>query len=215
MPEAVPTTLSNEDEQTISDILHQECFYARIGVSKNATPQQIRRGYLSRSKICHPDRLRHPRAKEAFQRLSNAYSTLSDPFNRRQYDMFGKQIDGNEQTFYDALNQVFSEFLEGHFETLMRLVDHVQSLNPDFHISKEGTRHVLSSMRDFCLWSGRCWGTVKFELITLYEIHMDIQSLSYFDVKGRFLKSGVLSRGIIALMGRLIPGGGGLMVHCL
>ncbi|TPX64410.1 hypothetical protein SpCBS45565_g05902 [Spizellomyces sp. 'palustris'] len=50
MPEAVSTTLSNEDEQIISDILHQECFYARIGVSKNATPQQIRRGYLSRSK---------------------------------------------------------------------------------------------------------------------------------------------------------------------
>lgn len=66
-------------------------------------------------------------------------------------------------------------------------------------------------MREFCLWSGKCWGAAKFEIINLYELHADIQSLSLFDIKGRLLKSGQLSRGIIALMGKIIPVGGFLV----
>ncbi|KAI9002647.1 hypothetical protein HDU85_001773 [Gaertneriomyces sp. JEL0708] len=189
------------EEAIISEILRQDCFYARIGVPRCADSRQIRHGYLLRSKVCHPDRNRlHPRAKEAFQRLSDAYQTLSDPFHRRQYDLYGKRVGGDEDTFSDAVQQVFNEFMEGHYDTLMRLVDHLQSLNPEINISKEGARTVFSSMRQFCLWSGRCWDTAKFEIITLYEIHMDLQSLSYFDISGRLWKAGQLSRGILSLL---------------
>ncbi|KAI8826035.1 uncharacterized protein EV422DRAFT_515066 [Fimicolochytrium jonesii] len=205
------TGIPPADEQIISEILSTENFYIRLGVARDAPTELVRRAYLRRSKVCHPDRQSHPLAKEAFQRLNDAYSTISDPNHRRQYDMYGKRVNGSEQTFADALQQVIDEFLEGHYDTLMSIIDHIQSLNPELRISKEGARHVLSSMRDFCLWSGKCWSALKFEIITLYEIHSDIQSLSYFDVRGRLCKAARLSKGLISLMAKIVPVGGYLI----
>ncbi|TPX57888.1 hypothetical protein PhCBS80983_g03488 [Powellomyces hirtus] len=198
---AVPADLNPEDASVIRNILANEDFYARLGVDRNATTQQIRRAYLRRSKfsVC----------------LSTAYTTLSEPLNRRQYDLFGRAVDGSEHTFADALQKVFDEFMEGQYDTLMALVDQIQSLNPELHINKEGARFVLSSMREFCLWSGKCWGAAKFELIYLYEIHLDIQALSYFDFKGRLMKTAALSKGLITLMAKMVPAGNLIMEESL
>lgn len=35
---------------------------------------------------CHPDKNSHPRAEDAFKRLSAAYNTLADDTSRRRYD---------------------------------------------------------------------------------------------------------------------------------
>ncbi|KAJ3333705.1 hypothetical protein HDU76_004851 [Blyttiomyces sp. JEL0837] len=194
-----------KDDDIIASVLKNDCLYARLGVRRDACTQEIRRGYLSRSKVCHPDRLRnHPQAKEAFQRLSSAYQTLSEPQSRQAYDLYGRQVDGNEQTFVDAISQVFSEFLAGQFDTLIRIVDYVQTLNPDVKISKEQARQIFGSMREFFLWSGDCWGAAKFEVIQLYEMQQDLRCLSYFDIAGRWRTAGQLSSGILALMGRVL-----------
>lgn len=58
--------------------------------------------------------------------LSSAYQTLSEPSSRYAYDLYGRQVDGNEQTFSDALSQVFAEFLAGHYDSLIKVVDYVQ-----------------------------------------------------------------------------------------
>ena len=66
-------------------------FYARLGVSVQATPDEIRRAYRSLARTYHPDVAHHKshskaHAEEMFKRLHEAYSTLADNALRRQYD---------------------------------------------------------------------------------------------------------------------------------
>ncbi len=62
-------------------------FYAVLGVSKDASAQEIKKAYRTQAKKYHPDR--HPddpRAEEKFKEIGEAYSVLNDEEQRRQYD---------------------------------------------------------------------------------------------------------------------------------
>ncbi|KAG7093752.1 hypothetical protein E1B28_007402 [Marasmius oreades] len=69
--------------------------YETLGVSKHATPEEIRKAYKKRALETHPDR--HPNVtlseKEAlensFRQVSNAYEVLNDPKTKREYDRHG------------------------------------------------------------------------------------------------------------------------------
>jgi hypothetical protein len=58
--------------------------YKVLGISQDATIQQIRRAYHRLAKTCHPDIV--PAEREKFQRITDAYETLSNPGRRRAYD---------------------------------------------------------------------------------------------------------------------------------
>ncbi|RPA77260.1 DnaJ-domain-containing protein [Ascobolus immersus RN42] len=66
-------------------------YYAILGIQPNATPAEIRTAYKLAALRTHPDRLAHndparaTRTRE-FQRVNDAYYTLSDPGRRREYD---------------------------------------------------------------------------------------------------------------------------------
>ncbi|KAI8854435.1 hypothetical protein BC829DRAFT_191605 [Chytridium lagenaria] len=151
----------DREKRIIEAVLVSECLYARLGVPRDAASHDVRRAYLLRSKLCHPDRLDHPKAKEACK-LSSAYQTLSDTQARQAYDLYGsKLMEVNKHLPMPFLSfpfqQVFSEFLAGHFDSLMRMLEYVQSIHPDVNISKERARQIFGSMREFILWSGDCW----------------------------------------------------------
>jgi molecular chaperone DnaJ len=70
-------------------------FYSTLGVTKNATQEEIKKAYRTLALKYHPDRNPDDKTAEAkFKELSQAYETLSNDQKRRQYDQFG-QTDGS------------------------------------------------------------------------------------------------------------------------
>lgn len=76
------------------------------------------------------------------QQLNTAYKTLST--NQRAYDMNGASVNGNEQTLDDLLSQIYQEFMNGHFESLLCIVEQMHSLNPDIRINPDSARYKLN-----------------------------------------------------------------------
>lgn len=69
-----------------------------LGVSKNASDEEIKRAYRKLAMKYHPDK--NPNKKEAeerFKEINEAYAVLSDKEKRKQYDTFG--ADGFRQRF--------------------------------------------------------------------------------------------------------------------
>ncbi|KJR05812.1 DnaJ domain-containing protein, partial [Gordonia sihwensis] len=62
-------------------------FYADLGVSSDASADQIKKAYRKLARELHPDA--NPgdtAAEERFKRVSEAHSVLSDETKRREYD---------------------------------------------------------------------------------------------------------------------------------
>lgn len=59
--------------------------YQVLNVSKHATRKQIKEAYYSLSKKVHPD-INHSKTSQDFVEISKAYSILSNPESRRDYD---------------------------------------------------------------------------------------------------------------------------------
>ena len=62
-------------------------FYAVLGVSKDASAQDIKKAYRTQARKYHPDHHPdNPKAEEKFKEIGEAYSVLTDDEQRQQYD---------------------------------------------------------------------------------------------------------------------------------
>ena len=64
----------------------QTNLYDALGVHLNSTEQEIRTAYKERARHVHPDKNKHPQAREWMQRVNEAYRVLTDRIQRRAYD---------------------------------------------------------------------------------------------------------------------------------
>ncbi|KKQ73414.1 MAG: Heat shock protein DnaJ domain protein [Berkelbacteria bacterium GW2011_GWB1_38_5] len=81
-------------------------YYEVLGVSKNASPDEIKRAYRKLALRYHPDKNKDHSNGERFKEINEAYQVLSNPQKKAQYDQFGSSDNFN----YDDQSNPFSGF---------------------------------------------------------------------------------------------------------
>ncbi|KAF2884372.1 hypothetical protein ILUMI_21821 [Ignelater luminosus] len=66
-------------------------YYKILGISKNATDDDIKKAYRKLALKYHPDKNKTPGAEEKFKEVAEAYEVLSDKKKRDIYDMHGEE----------------------------------------------------------------------------------------------------------------------------
>jgi molecular chaperone DnaJ len=91
--------------------------YEVLGVSRKASPEEIKKAYRKLARENHPDRNPDdPKAEERFKEIQGAYDALSDPEKRKQYDAggmfagFGGRGGAGPGAFASDLGDMFSTF---------------------------------------------------------------------------------------------------------
>lgn len=64
-------------------------YYDLLGISRTASPDEIRGAYMRARRKYHPDVSQEPNAEEQFKRVQEAYEVLQDPDKRAAYEQYG------------------------------------------------------------------------------------------------------------------------------
>jgi len=145
-------------------------YYDVLGVSRDTSPDEVKRAYRQAALKYHPDRNKEPEAEERFKEAAEAYEVLSDPEKRQRYDRFGHAgLNGVGMHDFSSMgvDDIFSVFSDlfggafgGGFSSGRRHVDRGIDIQTVIEIDlKDVLTGVEKSLRferaDFC---ERCGG---------------------------------------------------------
>ena len=136
-------------------------YYEVLGLSKDASKDDIRRAYRKLAKKYHPDVNKAADAEEKFKEVQEAYDILSDDTKKAQYDQFGfaafdQNGGGYSQDFSGfGFEDIFDSFFGGGTSSRSRRStgpakgeDRFMQLNIDFMDAIKGKKQDISVSYD-------------------------------------------------------------------
>ncbi|KAK6475945.1 dnaJ-like protein subfamily C member 18 isoform X1 [Huso huso] len=121
---------TEEQVQGVHRIKKCKDYYEILGVTKDASDEDLKKAYRKLALKFHPDKNCAPGATDAFKAIGNSYAVLSNPEKRRRYDQFGdeQQMENTAHTahhhnFYREFEadvtpeELFNIFFGGRFPT--------------------------------------------------------------------------------------------------
>jgi len=98
-------------------------YYQTLGVSRDASRQEIKRAYREMARKYHPDVNKESGAEEKFKEINRAYEVLSEPETKARYDRFGEAgvagggagASGFDPTDMGGFADIFETFFGGGF----------------------------------------------------------------------------------------------------
>lgn len=89
-------------------------YYEILGLNRNASPEEIKKGYRKTALKYHPDKNpNNPAAEERFKEAAEAYEVLSDQDKRALYDQYGHEAtsrQGYSNRRYTHVEDIFRDF---------------------------------------------------------------------------------------------------------
>ena len=97
-------------------------YYEVLGVSKDASDSDLKKAFRSLARKYHPDKNPDdPDCERLFKEVQEAYAVLSNPDQRRQYDMFGHESPGGSPFGpggFQGVNINLEDLFSGGFESI-------------------------------------------------------------------------------------------------
>jgi len=152
----------------LSTIEHQDA-YERIGLTSNATEQEIKKSYTDLSQNLHPDKLHEAPeellklSKQVYEKIQEAYNQIKSPEKREQY----KRLQENQR--------------KEKLSTSVRLLE--QALNLMVRGDLKGAEPLLQEAENNSPHSPRlkllqCWIAIKMKKQPAQQISRVLQTLS-------------------------------------
>ncbi|OBZ90950.1 Chaperone protein DnaJ [Choanephora cucurbitarum] len=213
----INTNQKEEKYRIVDEILSAPDYYRVLGIKKDTTSEEVRRAYIKRSRICHPDKFvpSYPRATQSFQLLSIAYETLSNPSSKLLYDVSKHKgtssasstftchgEDNPNDTLQRVLHQLFNEMLDGEFQTMRAFIHALNETNPGIHITEDAILQIelgFRKIRELFQSSQQYYKVIQFELMKLYELQLELRTLSYFSLWKRMQLSITICKVLLQL----------------
>ena len=101
-----------DQEEECKRLIEKKDYYDILEVEKTADEAQIKKAYRKLAIKFHPDKNKAKSAEEAFKKVNQAFSVLSDKTKRKNYDMFGTEEGPGISTMPDDFNpfDIFEQF---------------------------------------------------------------------------------------------------------
>lgn len=133
---------SSNDQECIK-ISKLKNYYEILGVHQSATEDEIRKAYKKLAVKYHPDKNKSEHSTEAFKKISSAFSVLSNPEKKKNYDMFGDE-DTSRMNFNSDFVDPFQMF-NMFFNENMGHGGFANGSSYTIYTSSDGTRTVYTS----------------------------------------------------------------------
>ena len=99
----------------------KKTYYEILEVDKKASKEEIKSAYRRLAILYHPDKNKLPEAEEMFKGIAEAYSVLSDPGKRKQYDLDNEPRNVLLRNKQEKMWQIIREQMQREAKTFQML----------------------------------------------------------------------------------------------